>query len=423
MSNNISSKTDSTIETLFQLNNEPEEEKNNLISNIEEISEYCQSINTDEIILPQIKPETITISSNNSKKNVLNKKRKNLFKRYKIEKLKKIKAKVGKQNYDNNKRIRGNNHQNSIYKSPKKYNEFDEINGSKLCDDKKFDKYGIQTFTEESQTISLTQIFSDNPDMSEDNSIIKEIVISPFNYKIFEKNESKYNSIKFDEPLFISIEYILKNFKKYIEKLWSKENQIFENENDFNITLKNGIIYQNVYKLLSENKKYHDKKRADEMINKIKTQLQESYLNYANSFDIMKYCEIYKPKKGLISNQIKSNFNLIYLTQELYNILSNDSSDTCNKTNKDKILEIKNQNFSFFQQHFCLTIQKCLNIFRYQEQNHHFKNKLVEFIIKEYTSIKGNDTEVKKDYIASLILLVYNFERFFYLRLPKKFKN
>jgi hypothetical protein len=354
---------------------------------------------------------------------VHNKKRKNLFKRYKIEKLKKIKAKVGKQNYDNNKRIRRNNHQNSIYKSPKKYNEFDEINSPKLNDDKKSDKYGIQTFTEESQTISLTQKFFENPDMSEDNSITEEIVISPFNYKIFEKNESKYKSIKFDEPLFISIEYILKNFKKYIEKLWSKENQIFENENDFNITLKNGKIYQNVYKLLSENKKYHDKKRADEMINKIKTQLQESYLNYANSFDVMKYCEIYKPKKDLINNKIKSNFNLIYLTQELYNILSNDSSDTCNKTNKDKILEIKNQNFSFFQQHFCLTIQKCLNIFRYQEQNHHFKNKLVEFIIKEYTSIKDNDTEVKKDYIASLILLVYNFERFFYLRLPKKLKN
>ena len=137
----------------------------------------------------------------------------------------------------------------------------------------------------------------------------------------------------------------------------------------------------------------------------------------------MFYCEIYKLKKDSINNIIKANFNLIYLTQELYNILSNDSSDTCNKTNKDKVLEIKNQNFSFFQQHFCLTIQKCLNIFRYQEQNHHFKNKLVEFIIKEYTSIKGNDTEVKKDYIASLILLVYNFERFFYLRLPKKLKN
>ena len=71
MSSNISSKTDSTIETLFQLNNEPEEEIYNLISNIEEISEYCQGINTDEIILPQIKPETITIFSNNPKKNVL----------------------------------------------------------------------------------------------------------------------------------------------------------------------------------------------------------------------------------------------------------------------------------------------------------------------------------------------------------------
>ena len=186
------------------------------------------------------------------------------------------------------------------------------------------------------------------------------------------------------------------------------------------------IIYQNVYKLLSESKRYKDEFRkfdADVMINKIKTHLQESILNYINSFDVMKYCEIYKPKKGLINNKIKANFNLIYLTQNLYNILSNDSSNPNNNTNKNKILEIKNQNSSFFQNHFCLTIQKCLDIFRYEEENFDFKNKLVEFIIKEYTDIRVNDTKVRKDYIVSLILLVYNFERFFYLRLPKNLKN
>jgi hypothetical protein len=63
-----------------------------------------------------------------------------------------------------------------------------------------------------------------------------------------------------------------------------------------------------------------------------------------------------------------------------------------------------------------------LDIFRYEEQNLHFKNKLVEFLIKQYIEFKG-DNQYKKDYIASLILLTYNFERFFYLRLPKYLKN
>ena len=438
MSSNISAITGSTIETLLQQNNEPEHEIYNLIINLEEISKYCQSSNTDEIFLPKKKPEVITIFCNNSsknekpiifpkkKENVFNKERKNLFKSYKIDRPKKIKAKVGKQNYDNSKSIKGNNHQNSIYELFKKYNEFDGINESKSYNDIKFDKYGIQTFTGESQRICLIQQILDKPDLSEENSIINEIAINPFNYMTFKENSSKNKSIKFDEPLFISIEYILKNFKKYIEKLWSKENQIFENEKDFNNTLKNGIIYQNVYKLLSEGKRYKDKFRkfdADVMITKIKTHLQESIRNYINSFDVMKYCEIYKLKKGLINKKIKANFNLIYLTQKLYNILSNDSSNPNNNTNKNKILEIKNQNSSFFHQHFCLTIQKCLDIFRYEEKSVYFKNKLVEFIIKEYTDIRDNDTKVRKDYIVSLILLVYNFERFFYLRLPNNLKN
>ena len=158
------------------------------------------------------------------------------------------------------------------------------------------------------------------------------------------------------------------------------------------------------------------------MIIKIKTQLLESIRNYINSFDEMKYCEIYKLKKDLINKNTTANFNLIYLTQKLYNILSNDSSESNYNSNKDKILEIKNQNFSFFNKNFCLTIQECLDIFRYEEQNLHFKDKLVEFLIKEYT-VSKDDEEYRKDYIASLILLVYNFERFFYLRLPNSYKN
>ena len=68
MSNNNSAKTGSTTENLF-LQNEPEQDISNLIINIEEIIKYCQSSNTDEILLPEKKPEVITIFCNNSSKN------------------------------------------------------------------------------------------------------------------------------------------------------------------------------------------------------------------------------------------------------------------------------------------------------------------------------------------------------------------
>ena len=92
------------------------------------------------------------------------------------------------------------------------------------------------------------------------------------------------------------------------------------------------------------------------MINKIKTELQGGIINFINSFVEMKNNEIYTPKKNLINNKISAHFNLAYLRQNLYNILSNDSSELNYNTNKDKILIIKSQNFTFFNKYFSLTI-------------------------------------------------------------------
>ena len=157
------------------------------------------------------------------------------------------------------------------------------------------------------------------------------------------------------------------------------------------------------------------------MINKIKTKLLDSILNYINYFDMKNY-EIYTLKKNLINTKIGAHFNLVYLRQYLYDILSNDSSESNYNTNKEKILKIKDQNPTFFNQNLCLTVQNCLDIFRYKQLNPHFKNKLVEFLNKEYKEFKDDITDVK-DYIASLLLLAYNFERFFYLRLKNGEKN
>lgn len=75
----------------------------------------------------------------------------------------------------------------------------------------------------------------------------------------------------------------MNKYQKDIAKVWSQESQIFENENDFYNTLKNGKIYQNVLLFLSEKKRIKAKKRKydpDGMINKIKTELLDSILNY-----------------------------------------------------------------------------------------------------------------------------------------------
>ena len=75
-----------------------------------------------------------------------------------------------------------------------------------------------------------------------------------------------------------------------------------------------------------------------------------------------------------------------------------------------------------------LKIQDYLDIFRYKLPNIHFKIKLVDYLIKENKKCKDESENKKgdyclRDYIAALLLLTYNFERFFYLRLKRNFRK
>ena len=345
-------------------------------------------------------------------------------KKRKGEKIKKSKTKTKKQNYECYKRKKEDKYLIDLNES---YVEGDRINESELYDIKK-DKYDIQTFSGESQQLSSNQIFSRNS--SKENQITNDIEIYPFNHVIFEENESKYEkSIKFDEPKFIYLDDIMKEHKEYIEKLWSKEIQIFKDKNDLDNTLKNGTFCQNIYNLLKKKEKPKERKyQGDSEIKKIKTHLLEIFRNYINLQEEMKCSNISKLKKDLINQRMGALFNLIYLTQYLYNILSNESNETNKDTNKYIIELIKNEKASFFYKYFFLTIQNCLDIFRYKEKNPHFKDYkiyLVEFLKNQYDIEKKNnkkDVELK-DYIAALFLLTYNYERFFYLRLKDSSKN
>ena len=413
-------------------NNLFEDKEDNLYEQINKFNnkdEVLLSENISNIIIIRLNP----ISENKNQKKLINKKRRDLFKCNKETDINKnkSKSKVEIQIFDDNNRINGDNNQTTICESFK-YDKFDDITELKSYDDLHYDKHGILTFTpenEENENNSLSQqLFNDHDsNLSEEISIANNIVISTFNYNSYKKEKrNKYNIYNINvEPEFNSYNFILNIYEKDIGKIWSKEVKIFENKKDLNNTLKNGKIYKDVLILLSKNVSYKAEKRkydADGMINKIKTKLLDSILNYINSFDEMKNYKIYTLKKNLINTKIGAHFNLVYLRQYLYDILSNDSSESNYNTKKDKILKIKDEYSTFFNQNLCLTVQNCLDIFRYKQQNPHFKNKLVEFLNKEYKEFKDDITDVK-DYIASLLLLAYNFERFFYLRLKNREKN
>lgn len=166
----------------------------------------------------------------------------------------------------------------------------------------------------------------------------------------------------------------------------------------------------------------------DKMTSKILNNLAFSFREATNSFREFKIRQIETIKYELINKKIKADFILEYLRQPLYLILSNVSSqDTTLKSNKSIIEEILNLNKNNKSKevitHLNLTVQKCLDYFRYKEENPRFKYKLVDYLIKEFASQKKKgDINFAKAYIASLLLVAYNFELFFQIR-KKNSKN
>ena len=166
--------------------------------------------------------------------------------------------------------------------------------------------------------------------------------MSQFNYENYKKNPKKYQD--FDEkpiPQFITLDKIVESHRKEIEILWDKnKGKIFDNLNDL-LNIKNeGKIFKKLLEFLTkennasskDNQEITERKfQVDEMINKIKTNLYESIHSSVNSFEEFKFSLISKIKKEKINSKIKADFNLAYLKQCLYSIISNDSSETNGK--------------------------------------------------------------------------------------------
>ena len=265
---------------------------------------------------------------------------------------------------------------------------------------------------------------------------------SPFNYETFKKNYNKEDIDRSEpkgEPEFIDMDKIIKSKLEQIKRLWTGKNPIFEDEKDFNDTIKRGIIYGYLLSFLKKEKEIIELKRSrqpDEMSQKIKSFVLEEIINSTNKFDEFQNYKLDKIDKHKVYEPTKRDFQLSLLEKEIYLIISNDVNLNCNpKYNYNKINEIitsgKNDEL---QAHLKLTFQDCLDIITYKkiyddENSDKFDKKLIEFLYKVYGEIKINDNEkdkeeeIKKDYIAAMLLLAYNFKRLFFIKESSDFRS
>ena len=263
---------------------------------------------------------------------------------------------------------------------------------------------------------------------------------SPFNYDTFKKNYNKEDIDRSEpkgEPEFIDMDTIIKSKLEQIKRLWTGKNPIFKDKNDLNNT--NGNIYRYLLSFLKkekENIQLIRSRQPDEMSQKIKSFVLDEILNSTNKFDEFQNYKLDKIDKHKVYEPTKRDFQLSLLEKEIYLIISNDVNLNCNpKYNYNKINEIitsgKNDQL---QAHLKLTFQDCLDIITYKKvyddkKSDKFDKKLIEFLYKVYGEIKINDNEkdkeeeIKKDYIAAMLLLAYNFKRLFFIKESRDFRS
>ena len=271
---------------------------------------------------------------------------------------------------------------------------------------------------------------------------IKFSYSSIFNYNVFKKyydneNNSSINIINSlyenEPPPFFSIEKI--KIIPIIQQLWSGINSIFDNEKHFNNTVKNGIIYNYLFNYLNliKNKNIKVSSRnhmPDEMSKKYKTFIIQEVINSINSFEEMKNNEIIRIDNDAIYEPIKADFQLALLRKKIYTLISNDVNSINKKCNYQIIEKIikeyneKKEHISLIK-YLLLNFQDCLDIILYKKDdpNNKFTKKLIDFLNYNYKKLNTDDISTKKDYVAALLLLGYNFERLFYLKPIRAFRK
>ena len=277
---------------------------------------------------------------------------------------------------------------------------------------------------------------------------------------------------KFEEPPFIDLKKIINdpNNKSMIENLGKEIGIDFKNEKDL-AEIEKGLIFQNLSNFLNKIKnEYKDniiykhqirKFMIDEMSNKLKTFLLKVIIEHINSFGEMGNNEIKVLNLDKINNKIKCDFNFVYFHQYTYSILANETKSKKYKNNNQEIIEnkLKTYNekgdYSELIEHLHFTVKDYWDMIRHlkSDKTNELNEKLEQYLINEYkhfedvkkkgkgldyfinllreknlfNSKQKNENEIKdcikKDYICSLLLLTYNLERFFFLRISRGFKK
>ena len=256
------------------------------------------------------------------------------------------------------------------------------------------------------------------------------IKLYTFNKNYFDQlNNITENEKKSKDVILKSISQISQEYEDKFDLLY--ENNIFKIGDLIKIE-SIGKIYRNTFDVMNGAKNNLIIKQffPDNIITRFKTFVKNSNKDAINSFDEIKY-NISSLKTGdKILENIGKGFNLIYLDQPLYSVLSNESNENEINSNYKKIEEIinkynQNKQITPLIEYLCLTVKESIDILTYKKEDKYdkYKIKIFDYAAKEYEKFKidkkkaqefGEDLEfLKKDYIASLILLAYNFEEYF----------
>jgi hypothetical protein len=269
---------------------------------------------------------------------------------------------------------------------------------------------------------------------TQDNCMkIMQKKVEPFNIDIFNKNNNR-NEINFEKLFpFKNLKEIV-NSKNgiFLTELWENE-KIFVSKDEL-IKMEECEICKKIANYLKEGKNQRKNKKGermrkterDQMMIKIITHLTRSFFMATNSFKEFKMCPIAPMKRELINIHLIPDFIFEYLGKPISAILSNESSDRNSITNIRKIEKIINENDKNQEvvKHLNSPAQKCLGYFRYEEENPRFEYKLVDYLIEEFETQKMRESRnFAKEYIASLLLLAFNFELFFQIKKNSRNKD
>ena len=265
-----------------------------------------------------------------------------------------------------------------------------------------------------------------NNDNNNDNSI-KDTNELKYNISIFQKNQTFFKGIIIKEPPFISPDYYLMTHQESLRRLWEGNNRIF---NDV-LELRNrtGIIYVDLYNYLAYHSRHKNEKErrfdSDNMAEKIKTYLNKMMYEPFNTLFKDKIKINFQTKKSI--NNPKNDFNYVFFKIKLRCILSNDTNNSKGMNLIDSN-EIENNDLI---KYLDSTPEYCLDYFLFNKQDNEgmFNGKnVVDFLFGEIERLRKSkkniqDNEIKKDYIASLLLLSYNLTRLLYLKSGRGFKQ